>query len=96
MQGRRVGENLCVKNIPSLQIVEIILNISCMNDTDKQKKLSLSVMNHNKFLMICILKYHLKFGCLVIYKPFYQATVYCNTRCYFLKAQILKYFQLCL
>ena len=27
-----------------------------------------------------MLKYHLQFWCLIIYKPFYQATVCCNTR----------------
>ena len=41
-------------------------------------------MNHHKFL-ICMMKYHLQFWCLVIYKPFYQVIVYCNTRYYFLK-----------
>ena len=42
-------------------------------------------MNHHKLLMICMFKYHLQFWSLVIYKPFYQATVYCNTRYYFFK-----------
>ena len=35
--------------------------------------------------MICKLKYHLKYWCLVIYKPFYQANVHCNTIYYFFK-----------
>ena len=35
-------------------------------------------MNHHKFLMICTLKYYLQLWCLVIYYPFYQATVYCT------------------
>ena len=39
--------------------------------------------------MICMLKYHLKAWCLVIYTPFYEATVYCNTRYYFFKAFIV-------
>ena len=37
-------------------------------------------MNHHKFLIICMLKYLLKCWCLVIHKPFYLTTVYCNTR----------------
>ena len=56
-----------------------------MNDSDKQTKLCLYVMNHHKFLMICMLKYHQKFWCLVIYKPFYRSIVYCNTRQYTFK-----------
>ena len=30
--------------------------------------------------LVCMLKYHLKLWCLVIYKSFYQAIVYCDTR----------------
>ena len=36
-------------------------------------------------LMICFLIYNLKFYILIIYKPFYEATVYRNTKSYFLK-----------
>ena len=32
--------------------------------------------------MIYMLKYHLKLWCLVIYKHFYRAIVFCNTRLY--------------
>ena len=42
-------------------------------------------MNHHKFLMIRMLKYHPQIWCLIIYKPFYQATVFCNTRHYLKK-----------
>ena len=42
-------------------------------------------MNHHKFHRICVLKYHQKIWCLVIYKSVYQVSVYCNTRYYFSK-----------
>ena len=54
----------------------IFFKISCMNDSDKQAKLYFQIMNHHKFLMICMIKYHLRFWCFIIYKPSYQATVY--------------------
>ena len=55
-----------------------------MNDSDEQTKLCLQVMNHHKFSVICMLKYHAKHQCLVIYNTFYQAIVQCKPRYYFL------------
>ena len=65
--------------------IEICFKISRINDSDKQTKLCLSFFNRPKFLIICMLKYHLKCMFLVIYKPYYQATVYCNTKILFLE-----------
>ena len=36
-------------------------------------------MNHNSFL------WYLQIWCLVVCKPFYQAALFCNTRCHFSK-----------
>ena len=49
-----------------------------MHDIDQQPKLCLQIMNHHKFPMIYKLEYYLQFWFLVIYKPFYQATVLCD------------------
>ena len=83
-QCRLVSENLCVTQYACLHIEIYFFKLSCEH-SDKQTKLCLHIMNRHKFLMICMLKYHLEFWCLIIYKPFYPATLYCYTRYYFLK-----------
>ena len=42
--------------------------ISRVNDSNMQTKLCLHIMNQHTFLKVFMLKYHLKYWCIVIYE----------------------------
>ena len=87
--ARSTSERKTLCYIVRLSEIEKKMQIFCMNNSDKQTKLRLWIMNHHKFFLICVLKYHLQFWYSVIYNLFIkqlcnviQYTIFWNIFCH--------------